>query len=133
MAGGGWRLAMASQPAEAIGRAARDRRLAGLFGLEALGGQDLFWHPEASWLPPSYSAYDYVIGGLIALLILGLANAQAADAGKPLRGPDPLARRNKLRALPAALSTPEFLGDGGSRPGGWHHSTGSWYLSSPSA
>jgi len=47
-------------------------------GLEAFGGEDLFQHPVsswASWVPNSYSAYDYIIGALVALFILGLANA----------------------------------------------------------
>jgi peptidoglycan/LPS O-acetylase OafA/YrhL len=50
--------------------------LTGFIALEALGGQQLFWHPRTRWLPPSYSPYDYIIGALVALLIVGLANAR---------------------------------------------------------
>jgi peptidoglycan/LPS O-acetylase OafA/YrhL len=49
--------------------------LAGFVALEASGGQSLFWHPETLWVPPDYSAYDYILAALVALLILGLANA----------------------------------------------------------
>lgn len=48
--------------------------VAGLIALEALGGQQLFWHPATEWVPPSLSAYDYVIGAIVALFIVGLAN-----------------------------------------------------------
>jgi peptidoglycan/LPS O-acetylase OafA/YrhL len=50
--------------------------LAGFVALEALGGQDLFWHPGSRWLPPEFSAYDYVLGAIVALFIVGLANAR---------------------------------------------------------
>jgi peptidoglycan/LPS O-acetylase OafA/YrhL len=50
-------------------------------GLEALGGERLFWHPATPWLPPGYSGYDYVFGLLVALLILGLANVHLALPG----------------------------------------------------
>jgi peptidoglycan/LPS O-acetylase OafA/YrhL len=49
--------------------------LGGFIVLEALGGQQLFWHPGTHWLPPGYSVYDYIIGALASLLIIGLANA----------------------------------------------------------
>jgi peptidoglycan/LPS O-acetylase OafA/YrhL len=49
--------------------------LAGLVALEALGGQQLFEQPSARWLPPGYSAYDYIIGVFVAVLIIGLANS----------------------------------------------------------
>ncbi len=55
--------------------------LAGVIGLEALGGQDLFWHLDSNWTPPRYSAYDYVLGALIALLILALANTRLPMPG----------------------------------------------------
>jgi peptidoglycan/LPS O-acetylase OafA/YrhL len=51
--------------------------VAAWIGLEAFGGEDLFQHPVsswASWVPNSYSAYDYIIGALVAFFILGLAN-----------------------------------------------------------
>jgi peptidoglycan/LPS O-acetylase OafA/YrhL len=50
--------------------------LAGFIALEAFGGQRLFWHPSSGWLPPDFSAYDFVLGALVALFIIGLANAQ---------------------------------------------------------
>jgi peptidoglycan/LPS O-acetylase OafA/YrhL len=48
--------------------------LAAFIGLEALGGQELFHHAATSWLPFSYSAYDYIIGALVAVFIAALAN-----------------------------------------------------------
>jgi peptidoglycan/LPS O-acetylase OafA/YrhL len=50
--------------------------LAGFTALEALGGERLFWHPSSGWLPPDFSAYDFVLGALAALFIIGLANVQ---------------------------------------------------------
>ena len=50
--------------------------LAGFIALEALGGERLFWHPSSGWLPPDFSAYDFVLGALVALFIIGLANVQ---------------------------------------------------------
>jgi len=52
-----------------------------LITLEALGGERLFWHPAGQWLPPGYSAYDYVIGTLVALSILGLADLRLPVPG----------------------------------------------------
>jgi peptidoglycan/LPS O-acetylase OafA/YrhL len=44
--------------------------------LEALGGQRLFWRAETTvWLTYQYSAYDYLASVIVALLIVGLANA----------------------------------------------------------
>jgi len=54
---------------------------AGFIALESLGGQQLFWHPDSDWLPPSFSAYDYIIAALFALCITGLANAQLPVPG----------------------------------------------------
>jgi peptidoglycan/LPS O-acetylase OafA/YrhL len=48
--------------------------LAVFIALEALGGERLFWHPSSGWLPPDFSAYDFVLGALVALFIIGLAN-----------------------------------------------------------
>jgi peptidoglycan/LPS O-acetylase OafA/YrhL len=47
---------------------------AGFIALETLGGQQLFWHPSSEWLPPDFSAYDFVLGALVAIFIIGLAN-----------------------------------------------------------
>ena len=44
-------------------------------GLEAFGGQELFKHPQAALLPWQFSAYDYIVSALVAVLIVGLANA----------------------------------------------------------
>jgi peptidoglycan/LPS O-acetylase OafA/YrhL len=48
-----------------------------LIALEALGGQRLFWHAGSLWLPPQFSAYDYILGAIVALLIIGLANTRS--------------------------------------------------------
>jgi peptidoglycan/LPS O-acetylase OafA/YrhL len=51
--------------------------LAGFIALEAFGGERLFLHPASGWLlPPDFSAYDFVLGALVALFIVGLANVQ---------------------------------------------------------
>jgi peptidoglycan/LPS O-acetylase OafA/YrhL len=55
--------------------------LSGSIALEWLGGQQLFWHPGGRWLPPSYSAYDYILGAAVALLIVGLANVRLPMPG----------------------------------------------------
>ena len=49
--------------------------------LEVLGGQQFFRHPTSDWLPPGSSAYDYIVGGLFALLIAGLASVQLPMPG----------------------------------------------------
>ena len=41
-----------------------------------MGGQSLFWHPGTCWLPPEFSAYDYILGAIVSLFIVGLGNAQ---------------------------------------------------------
>ena len=38
-------------------------------------------HPNSRWLPSDCIGYDYVIGGLVALLIVGLANAELPMPG----------------------------------------------------
>lgn len=50
--------------------------VAAFIGLEALGGQKLFKHSETPWLPFSYSAYDYIVGALVAVFIMALANTR---------------------------------------------------------
>jgi peptidoglycan/LPS O-acetylase OafA/YrhL len=59
--------------------------LAGFIAIEALGGQPLFWHPITHWLPPGYSAYDYILGSIVALFIVGLANLQLPMPGARLQ------------------------------------------------
>ncbi len=56
--------------------------LAGFIALEALGGEQLFWHPSSGWLPPNLSAYDFVLGALVAFFIIGLANVQLPMPGR---------------------------------------------------
>ena len=48
---------------------------AGLIALGALDGQQIFRQAATPWLPPFYSALDYIIGALAALFIAALANA----------------------------------------------------------
>ena len=55
--------------------------LAAFIGLEALGGEDLFQHAETPWLPPGFSAYDYIVGASVAAFIVGLANARLPMPG----------------------------------------------------
>jgi len=52
--------------------------LAGFIALEAIGGEHLFWHPRSRWSPPEFSAYDYILGSIVTLFIVGLANARLA-------------------------------------------------------
>jgi peptidoglycan/LPS O-acetylase OafA/YrhL len=49
---------------------------------EVLGGRRLFPNPSSGWLPPDYTGYDFVIGMLIALFIVGLGNTPL-----PMPGP----------------------------------------------
>ena len=87
--------------------------LAGFIALEALGGERLFWHPSSGWLPPDFSAYDFVLGALVALFIVGLANVQLPMPRASVRTAGSRARRNILWALFAALPAAEFLRDRG--------------------
>jgi peptidoglycan/LPS O-acetylase OafA/YrhL len=50
--------------------------LAGFIALEVMGGQQLFWQPGSRWLPPEFSAYDYILDAIVTLFIIGLANAR---------------------------------------------------------
>jgi peptidoglycan/LPS O-acetylase OafA/YrhL len=58
--------------------------VAGFITLQALGGRQLFWQPATQWVPPFFSAHDYVVGALVALLIVGLANARLPMPGAAL-------------------------------------------------
>src|SRR5262249_44480517 len=53
---------------------------AALIGLESLGGRQLFQTANSPWLG-MVSAYDYIVGPLIAVFILGLANASLPMPG----------------------------------------------------
>jgi peptidoglycan/LPS O-acetylase OafA/YrhL len=50
--------------------------LAGFITLEAFGGQQLFWRPNSGWVPSGWSAYDFVLGALVAFFIVGFANVR---------------------------------------------------------
>jgi peptidoglycan/LPS O-acetylase OafA/YrhL len=58
--------------------------LAGVIALETVGGQQLFWHPSSGWLPPDFSTDDFVVGALVALFIVGLANMPLRMPGRRL-------------------------------------------------
>jgi peptidoglycan/LPS O-acetylase OafA/YrhL len=49
--------------------------------LEAAGGQKLFAQAATRWLPHPYSPYDYLVGLLVAVLIIGLANTRLPMPG----------------------------------------------------
>jgi peptidoglycan/LPS O-acetylase OafA/YrhL len=49
--------------------------------LEAIGGQQLFQHANSPWLPSDCTGYDYLLGGLVTLLIVGLANTELPMPG----------------------------------------------------
>jgi peptidoglycan/LPS O-acetylase OafA/YrhL len=55
--------------------------LVAFVGLEMVGGQKLFQYPETPWLPVNYSGYDYIVGSLVALLIVGLGNSRLPMPG----------------------------------------------------
>jgi peptidoglycan/LPS O-acetylase OafA/YrhL len=68
-----WRAALPRQ----LGALLVFGALAAFIGLESLGGQQLFLfqHPQTLLLPWQFSAYDYIVSALVALFIVGLANA----------------------------------------------------------
>jgi len=70
-----------AQLSHRLGRPVVIACVAVLTALQYLGGQQLFWHLNSAWLPPSFSAYDYIVGALFALFIVGLANAQLPAPG----------------------------------------------------
>ena len=72
-----WRAALPRQQAALLGFGA----LGAFIGLELLGGQQLFRHPQAALLPWEFSAYDYIVSALVALFIVGLANASLPMPG----------------------------------------------------
>jgi hypothetical protein len=49
--------------------------VAAFIGLEALGGQTLFQVVSSFGLPSNFSVYAYIAGALVALFIVGFANA----------------------------------------------------------
>jgi peptidoglycan/LPS O-acetylase OafA/YrhL len=67
-----WRAALP----ERLGAPMIAASVVGFIALEAKGGQHSFWHPGSRWLPPEFSAYDYILGAIVTLFIVGLANAR---------------------------------------------------------
>ena len=61
--------------------------VAAFIGLEALGGQNLFQIVSSFWLPGNFSAYAYIVGALVALFIVGLANAPLPMPGSFVERP----------------------------------------------
>ena len=41
--------------------------------LEGAGGQSLFSHASSPWLPPEFSPYDYILGIIVGLNLLGMS------------------------------------------------------------
>ena len=87
-----------------------------MIGLEAFGGQQLFQDAQLPWLPGSYSAYDYIVGALVALFIMGLANAPLPIPGTLVERLIRLLAGTNVRALSAALPAFELLRDRDPRP-----------------
>jgi peptidoglycan/LPS O-acetylase OafA/YrhL len=65
-----WRAVLSARQGAPLAFAA----VAAFAALEMLGGRQLFDEAATPWLPFSYSAYDYVVGALIAVFIMALAN-----------------------------------------------------------
>ena len=61
--------------------------VAAFIGIQALGGEQLFHRANSLWLPPGFSPYDYIVGVVIALLLLGLANASLPMPGAAVERP----------------------------------------------
>jgi peptidoglycan/LPS O-acetylase OafA/YrhL len=72
-----WRTALPVRPGALLALGG----VAGFIAIEALGGQQLFPIAATRWLPNDYSAYDYIVSALVALFIIGLANARLAMPG----------------------------------------------------
>jgi len=76
-----WRAALPRQLGAPLALSA----VAGFIGLEVLGGRELFQPANSPWLG-DVSVYFYIVGPLVALFIVGLANA-------PLPVPGPAVQR----------------------------------------
>src|SRR5438552_16427620 len=72
-----WRAGLPRQ----LGRPLVAVCLAGFIALETFGGERLFCRRSSGWLPPDFSTYDFVLGALVALFIVGLANVQLPMPG----------------------------------------------------
>lgn len=69
-----WRARLPAELGAPVGLTA----VAAFVVLEGLGGQQLFWQAHTPWLQSEYSAYDYVLGAIVACFIVGLANTRLA-------------------------------------------------------
>ena len=65
-----WRAALSARQGPPLAVAA----VAAFAALDALGAQHLFGVAATPWLPFNFSAYDYVVGALVAVFITALAN-----------------------------------------------------------
>jgi peptidoglycan/LPS O-acetylase OafA/YrhL len=101
-----WRAALHPRQGAALAFVA----IAVFAALEVPGGQQLFGEAATPWLPFSYSAYDYVVGALVAVFITALANI-------PLRLPGD--RTQRLMRWLAGTSFGLYL---------YHPKSGSWGL-----
>ena len=50
--------------------------------LELAGGQQLFLRASTPWLTDQYSAYDYIVGVLVAVFILGLSRSRLPEPSR---------------------------------------------------
>jgi len=80
---GAWRWRTAVRPE--LGAPLAFAAVAGFIILQALGGRQLFGEPGTRWVPPFFSGHDYVVGALVALLIIGLANARLLMPGAAIQ------------------------------------------------
>jgi len=78
-----WRAVLPRQLAAPVALGA----VAVFIGLQAAGGEQLFYTANSLWLPTGFSLYDYIVGVLVALLFLGLANASLPVPGAALQRP----------------------------------------------
>jgi peptidoglycan/LPS O-acetylase OafA/YrhL len=74
-------LAVASRVPEAIRSVTRRRQPDGVDRARGDGWSAAIQHPSSPWLPSDCTDYDYVLGGLVSLFIVGLANAELPTPG----------------------------------------------------
>jgi peptidoglycan/LPS O-acetylase OafA/YrhL len=80
---GAWRWRTVVRPE--LGAPLALAAVAGFITLQALGGRQLFKELGTRWVPPFFSGHDYVVGALVALLIMGLANARLPMPGAAIQ------------------------------------------------
>jgi len=107
-----WRAALPRQQAALLGLGA----LAGFTGLELLGGQQLFQHPQAALLPWEFFGLRLHCQRARCPLYRRSCQHSAADAWSGRGASDPGSRWNDIRALSAALPAFALLRDCGPRP-----------------